>query len=125
MFFFQKWYDEVLDILKNLANFSLFLELHFLMQSLSTIILFTWFIVPYFYLAEHMTRIGFTEQQASFVISVIGFTNTIGMVRIITLIIIFFMITKFDTLQILDQEFAMSVIQDVRCYLSIWIYLWI
>ncbi|KAJ8923171.1 hypothetical protein NQ315_001725 [Exocentrus adspersus] len=76
----EKWYEEVVDILKSLCNFSLFLELHFLLQSLSTIILFIWFIVPYFYLAEHMTRIGYSEEDASLVISVIGITNTIGMV---------------------------------------------
>ncbi|KAJ8972059.1 hypothetical protein NQ317_010928 [Molorchus minor] len=76
----EKWYDEFLNILKSLTNVSLYLELHFLMLSTSTIILFIWFIVPYFYLAEHMERIGYTRDQSSFIISVIGFTNTIGMV---------------------------------------------
>ncbi|KAJ8933232.1 hypothetical protein NQ314_014148 [Rhamnusium bicolor] len=76
----ENWYDEFLEIIKDLTHISLFLELHFLLLSVSTIILFVWFIVPYFYLAEHMTRSGYTEKQASFVISIIGFTNTIGMV---------------------------------------------
>lgn len=78
--YFQKWYDEFLEIFKDLTHLSLFLELHFLLLSISTIILFIWFIVPYFYLAEHMKRMGYTETEASFVISVIGFTNTVGMV---------------------------------------------
>ncbi|XP_018575240.1 monocarboxylate transporter 14-like [Anoplophora glabripennis] len=76
----DKWYDEFLEIVKDLSNVSLFLELHFLLLSISTIILFIWFIVPYFYLADHMQRIGYTETEASFIISVIGFTNTIGMI---------------------------------------------
>ncbi|KAJ8972060.1 hypothetical protein NQ317_010929 [Molorchus minor] len=76
----EKWYVEYLDILKDLTNFSLFLELHFLLLALSTIVLFIWFIVPYFYLAEHMTRIGYTDEQASVVLSVIGLANTVGMV---------------------------------------------
>ncbi|KAJ8923170.1 hypothetical protein NQ315_001724 [Exocentrus adspersus] len=76
----EKWYKEYLDILKDLTHFSLFLELHFFLLALSTVILFIWFIVPYFYLAEHMSRVGYSESQASLVLSVIGFTNTIGMI---------------------------------------------
>lgn len=58
----------------------MFLELHFLLLSLSTILLFTWFIVPYFYLAEHLTRNGYAESDAAYFLSVIGITNTVGMV---------------------------------------------
>lgn len=61
-------------------DFSMFLELHFLFLSLSTILLFTWFIVPYFYLAEHLTRNSYTESDAANLLSIIGITNTIGMV---------------------------------------------
>ncbi|KAJ8923173.1 hypothetical protein NQ315_001727 [Exocentrus adspersus] len=76
----DRWYDEFLEIFNNLGHLSLFLELHFLLLSISTIILFIWFIVPYFYLAEHMKRTGYSETQSSLVLSVIGFTNTVGMV---------------------------------------------
>uniref|UniRef100_A0A6P7FN41 Monocarboxylate transporter 13-like n=1 Tax=Diabrotica virgifera virgifera TaxID=50390 RepID=A0A6P7FN41_DIAVI len=77
---FQNWYDEFLDILKDLTNFSLFLDLHFFILSLSTVIVDMWYVVPYYYLAEHMTRHGYSDNEAAFVISVIGITNTIGMV---------------------------------------------
>lgn len=79
--FVQKWYADILDLLKGMVDFSMFLELHFLLMSVATILLFTWFIVPYFYLAELMVRNGYTEQQASNLLSVIGFTNFLGMVR--------------------------------------------
>lgn len=46
--------------------------------------LFIWFIVPYFYIAEHLTRHGYTENDCSKLISLIGITNTIGMVSILT-----------------------------------------
>lgn len=59
----------------------MFLEFHFLLMSLSTILLFTWFIIPYFYLAEHLTRNGYTESDAANLLSIIGITNTIGMVN--------------------------------------------
>nr|CAH7756864.1 unnamed protein product [Callosobruchus chinensis] len=74
------WCIEFFRSLKNLLNLSLFLELHFLLLSISTIILFVWFIVPYFYIAEHMKTLGYAESQASIVLSIIGLLNTIGMV---------------------------------------------
>ena len=76
----QKWYAELIDLLKSMLDFSMFFELHFLLMSLATILLFTWFIVPYFYLAEYMTRNGYTESDAANLLSIIGITNTIGMV---------------------------------------------
>jgi len=79
--FVQKWYTDILDLVKGMVDFSMFFEWHFLLMSISTVLLFTWFIVPYFYLAELMVRNGYTEQEASTLLSVIGFTNFLGMVR--------------------------------------------
>jgi hypothetical protein len=76
----QKWYADILELVKDMVDISMFLEWHFLLMSLSTILLFTWFIVPYFYLAEIMVRNGYTEQEASTLLSIIGFTNFLGMV---------------------------------------------
>ncbi|KAG7189713.1 hypothetical protein KM043_017381 [Ampulex compressa] len=78
----EKWYSELAELLKGMLDFSMFLELHFLLLSLSTILLFTWFIVPYFYLAEHLTRNGYTESDAANLLSIIGITNTIGMIAL-------------------------------------------
>lgn len=50
-------------------------------MSLSTFILFAWFMTPYFYLVDHMTANGYEESKASLVLSVIGVANTIGMVN--------------------------------------------
>lgn len=69
-----------MNLLKGMMDFSMFLEFHFLLMSLSTILLFTWFIVPYFYLAEHLTRNGYSESDGANLLSIIGITNTIGMV---------------------------------------------
>ncbi|KAK2588247.1 hypothetical protein KPH14_004277 [Odynerus spinipes] len=76
----EKWYSELVNLLKGMMDFSMFLELHFLLMSLSTILLFTWFIVPYFYLAEHLTRNGYSESDGANLLSIIGITNTIGMI---------------------------------------------
>lgn len=63
-------------------DFSMFIELHFLLMSLATIILFIWLIVPYFCLAEYVTRHGYSEVEASFILSIIGIANCIGMVGV-------------------------------------------
>ncbi|XP_076263872.1 monocarboxylate transporter 14-like [Rhynchophorus ferrugineus] len=76
----EDWYDDYVDILKDLTHISIFNDLHFFLLSLSTIIMCIWFVVPYFYLPVHMSVLGYTDNQASFVLSVIGLTNIIGMV---------------------------------------------
>lgn len=76
----EKWYADALETLRGMADFSMLLEFHFLLLSISTIIVFTWFIVPYFYLAEHLSHYGYSEADSSKLLSIIGITNTIGMV---------------------------------------------
>lgn len=76
----ETWHTELKELFRGMADFSMFLEWHFLLMSIATILLFIWFIVPYFYLAEHVTRHGFTETDASVILSAIGITNTIGMI---------------------------------------------
>ncbi|XP_039290596.1 monocarboxylate transporter 14 [Nilaparvata lugens] len=78
----ENWRSELMQLLLEIMDFSMFLELHFMLMSLGTILLFTWFIVPYFYLADFMTRHNYTENDGSFVLSVIGGTNTVGMVAL-------------------------------------------
>ncbi|KAE8737829.1 hypothetical protein FOCC_FOCC016703 [Frankliniella occidentalis] len=76
----EKWYDHILEPFRGMVDFTMFLELHFLMMSLSTILLFTWFIVPYFYLADFMVDLNYKAEDASTLLSIIGVTNTIGMI---------------------------------------------
>lgn len=38
------------------------------------------FIIPYFYITEHMLKFGYTEEDSAILISVIGIFNTIGMI---------------------------------------------
>lgn len=76
----ERWYSSVVSLLRGMSDFSLFAELHFMLFQMSTVLLFIWFIVPYFYLAEHMTDRGYTEERASQLLGIIGITNTIGIV---------------------------------------------
>ncbi|XP_073997926.1 chaski isoform X1 [Rhodnius prolixus] len=72
------WKDELLELLKGMTDISMFGDLHFLLMSLASILLFIWFIVPYFYIADYMTILGYTVEQ-SWILSAIGAANTIGM----------------------------------------------
>ncbi|XP_014259252.1 monocarboxylate transporter 14-like isoform X2 [Cimex lectularius] len=76
----ETWKDELVDLLEGMTDFSMFGDLHFLLMSLSTTLLFIWFIVPYFYLADYMTTLGYTEEKGSFILAAIGIANTFGMV---------------------------------------------
>ncbi|XP_049869470.1 monocarboxylate transporter 14-like [Pectinophora gossypiella] len=76
----EKWYDDCVSCLSDMFNVELFKKPTFNLLCLGTIILFIWFIVPYFYLAEHMIHKGYNEDDGALVLSLIGITNTIGMV---------------------------------------------
>ncbi|XP_050298256.1 monocarboxylate transporter 14-like [Anthonomus grandis grandis] len=76
----EEWYDEYVEVLRDITNLSLFNELHFFLLCLATVIMCIWFVVPYFYLPIHMTSSGYSEEQACLVLSLIGFTNIIGMI---------------------------------------------
>uniref|UniRef100_A0A8D8QSV8 Monocarboxylate transporter 12 n=1 Tax=Cacopsylla melanoneura TaxID=428564 RepID=A0A8D8QSV8_9HEMI len=76
----EKWTSEMWEMLVDMFDFSMFLELHFLLMSMATILLFTWFIVPYFYLGDYVVIRGMSDTQASSLLSCIGVLNTIGMI---------------------------------------------
>ncbi|PZC77733.1 hypothetical protein B5X24_HaOG203033 [Helicoverpa armigera] len=76
----ENWYDDCVSCLADMFNVTLFKRMTFNLLCLGTIILFIWFIVPYFYLAEHMLDSGYSEDDSAGMLSLIGITNTIGMV---------------------------------------------
>lgn len=69
-----------MDLIKSIFDFSLFLDPKFAFINLAILLLFIWFIVPYFYITEHLMRYNFTEADGANIISLIGVFNTIGMV---------------------------------------------
>ncbi|KFB47004.1 AGAP005394-PA-like protein [Anopheles sinensis] len=76
----EPWYGSFIDTLKSIFDFSLFFEFRFGMLSISTLLLFVWYIIPYFYIPEYVLKYKYSEQDGANLISVIGITNTIGMV---------------------------------------------
>lgn len=68
----QKWYEDFVDLMKSIFDFSLFLDPKFVFINLAILLLFVWYIVPYFYITEHIMRYNFSESDGAFIISLIG-----------------------------------------------------
>lgn len=65
--------------MKSIFDFSLFLDSKFFIFNLSTLLLFIWFMVPYFYITDHLIKYNYKEEDGANLISVIGIFNTVGM----------------------------------------------
>lgn len=75
-------------------DFNMFTEFHFLMMNLSTLVLFIWFIVPYFYISDFMADNSYTKAQGSAMLSIFGVATIIGIVSTNTMLdkIVFFLL---------------------------------
>ncbi|XP_076285953.1 monocarboxylate transporter 9 isoform X1 [Lasioglossum baleicum] len=72
------WCAGLWDILLDMVDFSHFADSRFLLFAISNFLLHTWYDVPYVYLTDNAIEMGFSETDASNLISVIGITNTVG-----------------------------------------------
>ncbi|CAK1547410.1 unnamed protein product [Leptosia nina] len=76
----KTWGRRLLDMINKTFDFNMFTEFHFLMMNLSTLVLFIWFIVPYFYISTFMEESGYTETQGALMLSIFGVATIIGIV---------------------------------------------
>lgn len=75
------WYAglwEFWDLIVDMLDFSYFANSRFLLFAVSNFLLHTWYDVPYVYLTDNAIEVGFSETEASILISVIGITNMGG-----------------------------------------------
>ncbi|XP_046815668.1 uncharacterized protein LOC124422804 [Vespa crabro] len=75
------WYAglwEFWDLIVDMLDFSHFADSRFLLFAISNFLLHTWYDVPYVYLTDNAIEMGFSETDASILISVIGITNMGG-----------------------------------------------
>ncbi|XP_055601952.1 uncharacterized protein LOC129750864 [Uranotaenia lowii] len=75
------WYqgiDEFKTLLVSILDLSYFRDIHFLLFAVSNFLLYTWYDVPYVYLTDNATEMGFTPSQSSTLISIIGIVNMVG-----------------------------------------------
>lgn len=80
------WYAglwEFWDLLVDMLDFSHFSDSRFLLFSISNFLLHFWYDVPYVYLTDNAIEMGFSQKEASILISVVGITNMGGEVTFI------------------------------------------
>lgn len=70
--------DEFKSVLMDMLDFSFFGDIRFTLFALSNFLLYAWYDVPYVYLADNAVEIGFSETDASILISLIGIVNMVG-----------------------------------------------
>ncbi|XP_052125590.1 monocarboxylate transporter 14-like isoform X3 [Frankliniella occidentalis] len=77
----DEWYAglwELWYVLADMLDFSHFLDMRFSLFALSNFLLYAWYDVPYVYLMDNAIQFDYTEEDASFLFSVIGIMNMIG-----------------------------------------------
>ncbi|XP_065338145.1 monocarboxylate transporter 12-like isoform X2 [Cloeon dipterum] len=75
------WYSGlagVKSVVLDMLDFSYFTDLRFTLFTISNFLLYLWYDVPYVCLADYAKELGFTEDKASMLISVIGLLNMVG-----------------------------------------------
>ncbi|CAC5388567.1 Monocarboxylate transporter 9 [Mytilus coruscus] len=70
--------DTVLKIFKEMLDFSLLLNIPFLLLCIGNIFACTGFFIPFYFLVDRALILGTPNTQAAFLLSIIGITNTIG-----------------------------------------------
>lgn len=70
--------EEFRAVVLDMLDFSFFSDIRFTLFALSNFFLYTWYDVPYVYLADNAIEIGYTETDASILISMIGIVNMFG-----------------------------------------------
>ncbi|CAK1542387.1 unnamed protein product [Leptosia nina] len=74
----RKWYLRALDSIKSTFDMRMFVEFHFIMFNIGSLILFVWAIIPYFFLKSYMTSVNM--EDGALMISVIGIASGVGIV---------------------------------------------
>lgn len=70
--------EEFRALLVSILDFSYFSDMHYLLFAISNFLLYTFYDVPYVYLGDNATQIGFSPTQSSMLISIIGILNMVG-----------------------------------------------
>ncbi|CAF4861441.1 unnamed protein product [Pieris macdunnoughi] len=76
----RKWYQRLMDGLKSIFDMRMFIEFHFIMFNIGSLLLFVWAIIPYFFLKSYMTSVNM--EGGALMISVIGIASGFGIVAL-------------------------------------------
>jgi hypothetical protein len=78
--FFQ-WFTglyDLWDLMVDMVDVSHFTDIRFVLFAVSNFLLYSWYHVPYMFLADKAGEMGFSEDESSNIISYLGIFNTVG-----------------------------------------------
>lgn len=75
---FRQGIEEFKEVVLDMLDFSYFMDPRFLLFAISNFFLYTWYDVPYVYLADYAIEMDYSETDASYLISLIGIINMVG-----------------------------------------------
>nr|KAI8746192.1 monocarboxylate transporter 5-like [Biomphalaria glabrata] len=70
------------DVLSEMVDITLFKDISFMLICLGNVAAFLGFYIPFMFLVDRSVELGIDKSQATFLISIIGITNTVGRVLI-------------------------------------------
>lgn len=73
--------EDFKHLLADILDFSYFKDIKFSLFVLSNFLLYMWYDVPYVYLTDYSIIQGYSETDASMLVSIIGIVNMVGEVR--------------------------------------------
>jgi hypothetical protein len=73
MGFYDLW-----DLMVDLVDVSHFTDIRFVLFAVSNFLLYSWYHVPYMFLAAKAGEMGLSEDESSNIISYLGIFNTVG-----------------------------------------------
>lgn len=74
---FAGFYD-IWDLMVDMVDVSHFADIRFVLFAVSNFLLYSWYHVPYMFLADKAGEMGFSEDESSHIISYLGIFNTVG-----------------------------------------------
>jgi len=77
--FYDLW-----DLMVDMVDVSHFTDIHFVLFAVSNFLLYSWYHVPYMFLAAKAGEMGLSEDESSNIISYLGIFNTVGEVSTAT-----------------------------------------
>jgi len=72
--------EDMRQTIHEMMDFRLFLDIVFMLFAVSNLLISMGFVVPYIFLPNRGLRFGFSKEESSWLISVVGISNTVGRV---------------------------------------------
>ena len=80
LFKLLKFSKEVKHVMKEMLDMAILRSVIFVYFSLSCMLLYMWYDVPYVYGPDQAVQLGISEDRASFLVSIIGIVSTVGQI---------------------------------------------